>query len=403
MSDTSIKSSVISGGAGYAAFLEAAREVESILHAHDGLTETDLAEGYRYLAGMWLLHVERAFKSYDLDRPAFIRDMDNFRTWGLPTPDHHYYSAEIDGEGTYRVLGHRGGTIDYCFEVVSGLAGDDGVVGDRIDALESSTLAYEPDGRFELWVGGPQRDVNWMKAGPSARTLFVRQTVSDWQTEQPTPMLIERMDRPVPERQRPSQADVQGAFERAARGMVNHVRFLDDFAKNWGAVLPVNDYPAPSVGPADQGYFPGQFNTKGRWEVPAGQALVITVEPSDAKYQSLSLAHPLWFNSIDYRNVQSSLSGPQSRSSSDGMFRYVIAGSDPGVWNWLDTAGIESGFIFMRFQQIESGRPPAAPRCKLIPVDQVMAEFPDDEPRIDAATRHANARLRRLASDRRYS
>ena len=39
---------------------------------------------------------------------------------------------------------------------------------------------------------------------PKARVIFVRQTVSDWTVEQPTPMLIERIDRPTPPFRRPS-------------------------------------------------------------------------------------------------------------------------------------------------------------------------------------------------------
>lgn len=387
---------------GYAQFLDAAREVEAIIRAHPGTTDADLAEGYHYLAGMWIFHVERAFKSYDLDRPAFVRDMDNVRSWGLPTPDHHYYSAQIDGGGVYRVLGHRGNTVDYCFELVSGLAGDDGVVGDRIGALESSRLAIEADGRFELWIGGPERPGNWMKCDERARCLFVRQTVNDWATEQPTPMLIERMDQPVPVPRRPALADIQQLYTIAARNMVDQVKFLDDFARNWSKVLPLNDYPAPTVGPADAGYFPGQFNTKGRWEVPAGQALVITIEPCDAKYQSLALAHPLWFNSFIPRSIQSSITGAQSRVSSDGRYRYVLAGKDPGVWNWLDTTGVESGFIFMRFQQLASGIPPKKPLTKLVPLAAVKDEFPADEARVTPEARRETARLRRLAADRRY-
>ncbi|QNO28414.1 hypothetical protein EEB18_005525 [Sphingopyxis sp. OPL5] len=388
---------------GYTQFLEAAREVEAIIRAHPGTTDADLAEGYHYLSGMWIFHVERAFKSYDVDRPAFVRDMDNVRTWGLPTPDHHYYSAQIDGTGVYRLFGNRGTTVDYCFELVSGLAGDDGVVGDRIGVLESSRLQIEADGHFELWIGGPERPGNWMPCDQRARCLFVRQTVNDWLTEQPTPMLIERMDKPTPIPRRPALADVQKLYAIAAKNMVDQVRFLDDFAQNWGKILPVNAYPAPSVGPADAGYFPGQYNTKGRWEVPAGKALVITIEPNDARYQSLALAHPLWFNSLSPRSVQSSITGAQSLASSDGRFRYVIAGEDPGVWNWLDTTGITSGFIFMRFQQLASRTPPGAPQTRLVSLAAVRDAFPADEPRVSPTERQAISRLRRLSADRRYA
>ncbi|WP_299694621.1 hypothetical protein [Hydrocarboniphaga sp.] len=354
---------------------------------------------------MWNFHLERVFKGYDLDRPCFVRDMDQIRTWGLPTPDHHYFSAQIDGMGEYRIIGNRGNTVDYCFEILSGLAGDDGVVGDRIDALETGRLQTDADGRFELFVGGSPRSGNWMKAGAKARTVFVRQTVNDWTREQPTPMLIERLGEgraKLPFR-RPSPDEVQALFVQAATELVHQVRFMNDFSLNWAQILPLNELQAPAVGPADAGYFPGQFNTKCRFKVHADQALIITMEPSTALYQSLALAHPHWFNSIHYRNVQSSLNATQSRVSSDGLFRFVISPKDPGVYNWLDTAGLESGFLFVRLQRLVSGRPPKKLDTKLVPFTAVRDEFPADEQRVDQETRFAIQRIRRLSADKRYA
>src|SRR3546814_7919214 len=107
---------------------------------------------------------------------------------------HHYYAAQIDGNGEYRITGKKGRTVDYCFEILSGLVGDDGVPGERIDALEVGGIQIEADGTFELLVGTAPRSRNRLKAGPTARTIFVRQTTSDWYTEQDTAMLIERLD-----------------------------------------------------------------------------------------------------------------------------------------------------------------------------------------------------------------
>lgn len=384
-------------------FLAAAREVEDIICAHAEVSDRDLAEGYLYLAGMWVFHLERVFKGHDVDRPCFVRDMDPTRTWGLPTPDHHYYSAQIDGRGEYRILGHRGATADYCFEVLSGLAGDDGVIGDRVDALDASRLKTEADGRFELFVGGVPRASNWLKGGDNARVVFVRQTVSDWTREQPTPMLIERIDIPERRFERPSAEAVQAQLKQAADRLVQQVRFLDDFSRNWANTLPVNVLPAPAVGPADSGYFPGQFNTKCRFELPEGHALVLTCEAAPARYQSLALANPHWFNSIHYRNLQSSLTLSQSRPSSDGLYRFVIGPEDPGVYNWLDTGGQSQGFLFLRYQGLADGRPPQRPKTALLPLADLSKAFPEDEERVSEAARVEMLRQRRLSADRRFA
>lgn len=290
---------------------------------------------------MWNFHLERVFKGYDLDRPCFVRVMDSHRSWGFPTPDHHYFSAQIDGCGEYRILGERGDTVDYCFEILTGLVGDDGVIGRRIDALEASRMSFDAEGRYELFVGGAPRAKYWLRADTDARTIFVRQTSNDWRTEGATPMLIERLDRfdgntPQP---RPSAQAVQTLFHQAASNLVDQVRFLDTFSQQWKQMLPVNELPAPAVGPADAGYFPGQYNTKCRFIIKAGEALIVTLAPSTALYQRLALGHPLWFNCLQPRSVQSTLNMAQSTPSSDGLLRYVILAEDPGVMNWLDTAG----------------------------------------------------------------
>lgn len=388
-------------GYGYRAFLDAARDIEELVRSRPEASERDVAEGYSYLAGMWQLHLERALKGDDVDRPCFVRDMDSVRNWGLPTPDHHYYSAQIDGRGTYRIQGHRGSVSDYCFEILTGLVGDDGIAGRRIAALEASRMQFEADGRFELWVGGEPRDGNWLPSDAEARTIFVRQTVGDWRTESPTPMLIERVDTFADRRPPPSADDIQLRLQRAARRLVDQVRFLDRFSRHWAQTLPLNELPPPAVGPADAGYFPGQYNTKCRFEFQPGEALLLTMPPCAARYQSVSLGHPLWFNSIDPRNVQSTLNHLQSRSSEDGQLRFVICDRDPGFLNWLDTGGQTRGFVFVRYQQVQGGAPPA-PAVRRMPVPELSSAMPPREPTCDPAGRSEAARLRRLGLDRRF-
>jgi hypothetical protein len=285
---------------------------------------------------------------------------------------------------------------DTCFELLTGLVGDDGVVGRRIAALEASRMQFDAEGRFTLFVGGERQGANWMPSDPAATTLFVRQTVNDWQTEAATPMLIERIDRHADFR-RPSSEDVQQRLARAARRLVDQVRFLDQFARHWMATLPLNELPLPTVGPADAGYFPGQFNTKCRFAFAAGEALLLTLPPCTARYQSVSLGHPLWFNSLHPREVQSTLNLAQSAVSRDGGHRYVICDQDPGCENWLDTAGQTTGFVFVRYQRLDGGAPPL-PTLERRP----LSAFLDEEAKCTAADRHNAARARRLGLDRRF-
>ena len=56
-----------------------------------------------------------------------------------------------------------------------------------------------------------------------------------------------------------------------------------------------------------------------------------------------------WWETIDYANHQSSLNGFQAVIDDDGFFRAVVAGRDPGVTNWLDTAGHRQGPMIFRW------------------------------------------------------
>jgi hypothetical protein len=60
----------------------------------------------------------------------------------------------------------------------------------------------------------------------------------------------------------------------------------------------------------------------------------------------------LWnkhMQTLEYRTRQTSLNAAQITLEADGSFRIVIAHSDPGVPNWLDTEGHTRGSIFWRF------------------------------------------------------
>jgi hypothetical protein len=52
---------------------------------------------------------------------------------------------------------------------------------------------------------------------------------------------------------------------------------------------------------------------------------------------------------LDYRYRRISLNRTQTTLESDGSFKIVLAASDPGVPNWLDSEGRPSGSVFWRF------------------------------------------------------
>ena len=101
----------------------------------------------------------------------------------------------------------------------------------------------------------------------------------------------------------------------------------------------------------------------------------------------MSLAN-WWWEAIDFTARQSSLNHAQARLDADGVFRGVIAHEDPGVPNWLDTAGHERGTLIARFVMAEE-----APVIRSRSVK--LAALRDELPADDAARRaRASARPR---------
>ena len=82
-------------------------------------------------------------------------------------------------------------------------------------------------------------------------------------------------------------------------------------------------------------------------ELDPEEALILEVEPPQGVYWSYSLGNP-WWETIHYGRHQSSLNAHQAVVDSDGLVRVVLCGRDPGMANWLDTAGYSNGAMILR-------------------------------------------------------
>jgi hypothetical protein len=58
--------------------------------------------------------------------------------------------------------------------------------------------------------------------------------------------------------------------------------------------------------------------------------------------------------SLDYRYHRVSLNHAQATLEPDGSFRLVVAHRDPGMPNWISTAGHRDGVVFCRWLQAEA-------------------------------------------------
>jgi hypothetical protein len=122
---------------------------------------------------------------------------------------------------------------------------------------------------------------------------------------------------------------------------------ISQFANQWDPHLsrPVSDLPA-----IYHAY----------WDLRPGECLLIETPAPQGEYWGIQLANGLW-NTLDFANRQTSLNRAQAHIDEDGMFRAVIAHTDPQVANWLDTLGHQQGSVHLRFL------PPAVPGAPVRP------------------------------------
>jgi hypothetical protein len=371
----------------------------------------NLAEGYRYLMGFVHSAVERAFHG-DPARPAFRNALSIVNRATIDNADAIYFFAPIDGRAQYRIRGrvadHRAwrGEVPapagrkaphyVIFEASAGaLAGDSGDLRElmpgvkaRTGWLDSSALEVAADGCFEILLA-PERPaghtgnfISTLKVVsrphpfdpdvPPERfacTVSGRQLSNDWQREDAIHLAIHQLgtEGSAPPGYGPEQAAAE--LRRCGELVRGQMHFWNAF---WTVLMgtyghreggiPGVEFPRNAFNTlnAASGATGGGMGTNlyagGVFELGEGEALVIENriprEPQP-QYIGFQLGN-LWGESSDYANRLASLNGHQSDVDPDGVIRLVVAHRDPGVPNWLDTAGRREGFLTPRWAYSET-------------------------------------------------
>ena len=78
------------------------------------------------------------------------------------------------------------------------------------------------------------------------------------------------------------------------------------------------------------------------------EMLLIEVVPPACEYWMIAL-HNHWMETLDYVHHQTTLNCHSAQLEPDGSVRFIVAHRDPGVPNWLDTAGHTRGTVGVRW------------------------------------------------------
>ena len=368
-------------------FCERLKDLGQIIES-EGVPENELdrLEGYRYLLASLAEGIDKALYLSDLSDPQLRLNVTKYRTRAMPSSDARYLSADLTGEGTYRLSGRLGNAPHITVQAYGGYR-----------ALESFDIASAADeaGNFDIVIGGPESPGHWMPISPQATLLLFREYFADWDTARPSKFTLERLDRP--ERGTPlSPETLTALLDTAAGDLERQVPYwksrMDEIRANHDNDLsPVTEL--GDVGLGDIVYGTGWF------DLELDEALLIELTPPEAVHWSFQLGN-YWGEPLDFANFTSSLNGHQAVSGSDGVYRLVIAHSDPGIPNWLATAGHREGIIFYRYHLAKTRPVPAARRVALEDLESLL---PADTPRVTPDERQAEIDRRRASVIRRWS
>jgi hypothetical protein len=332
-----------------------------------------------------------------------------FSNNGNVNPDGVYYFTTLDDDGIYRLSGSRG-----TLRVVDLQLGDSAVyaTGKMNEAqnfgptlanydLDLDGLHLGENGEFEC-ILSPERPEgyagDWWRLPPNTNYLLVRQFSYDWIGEIDARIAIERLDRPAA---RPPQAgdEIRARLDRISQFVHSRLKTLSLAAhqeRGLGSPRLHNNVVSIDYAP-DQAGRAAQLYVAGRFEIALDEALVVQLNPGECRYWNIHVCNELT-STLDFMNRLIGLNGFQAKPSSDGSYHLVIAASDPGVPNWLDTMSYERGFIWGRMDGCQNSDPPITQKVKL---GDVRDHLPADTPLISADERDAEIRLRRKGAQLR--
>lgn len=411
----------------------------------------NLAEGYRYLMGYLLGSLERAL--HDPLYPRFMRSIQPMNRATIDNADAVYLYTEIDGNYSYRIRGrgldsrHWRGQAPVAgprapqyiiFELASGYAGDSGslmelIPGTRIntDTLDCHALQVEADGSFEILIA-PSKPANYegnfllskrvsQEVEHVGRFLSCRELFHDWANEDLLDLEILRIDC---EQDPKPPIDPKGAIEMlgtVGTNTNNQMRFWNVFytqlletygktelglsAEGERPFMPTNDMNAPNaMGLATGGGQSTNIYAGGVFDLEENEALLIESEvPVAPSFLGFHLSN-LWGESLDFESYQSNLSAAMMEVLDDDVYRWVVSHRDPGIANWLDTTGLQKGFLTVRYTYEEQPPEHQWPTLSVrkIPVDSARDYFPAQAASVDGAYRNAQRLIRHRHVQRRY-
>jgi hypothetical protein len=335
-SDASDATQRVVSGAAWAEFCDALKAAgDEILRP--GISDPlDIAEGYRMLTRLLRGDLEGRLEYGYPAFPHLICTCHETIKIVAENPDNLYLGTSLAGRYDYRIWGTRGEAKWLSFNTFAAGGFGSGNRRGTGTTLHEHQLQVDDDGSFELWLSQTPHDGNWLALEPDTTSLAIRQTFLHKATDRPAELHIERIGQAgeTP----PPLTPEHLAFSLAAS--TAYVRTITSIGASWAernAAHPNEFYDA-------QGDETRLFkDPQIAWHmayvtIAPDEALVVEFTPPACDYWMLVM-HNHWMETLDYRYHSVLVNSATAQYESDGSVRIVVAHVDPGVDNWLSTAG----------------------------------------------------------------
>jgi len=333
----------------------------------------DIADGHRNILHLLSAALDVLVEA-DPQRPLFQRLVSPTRKIQGDNPDAIYFYTPILDDRAYRIRGNTAGAAYTSISMEIGSAGGHYPTG-VARAISDKELKVAADGSYELILSPDQRPGNWFKlekgvGSITTRHYFETEPSIEKDLDKVIPLSIEPLDAVAP---RPAPTDESIAASIRAVGAWMHSFTLEQqpmvgpgrTVPSWVSTVP-NTFNPPALPDGKIG-----FANRDAWYAMApyflkpDQALVIEGRFPKCRFANVMLWNR-FLQTYDYMTHRVSLNRKQTKLEADGSFRIVIAHSDPGVPNWLDTQGRPTGLVYWRFIFPDEPIQPLA--AKVVPV-----------------------------------
>lgn len=336
---------------------------QRVVETTEGESDIDRLEGFRLLARMTASGFER-FLEHNTSTPAeFFEIQGPTRKYAGDNPDQRYHAIPIDGSKTYRIRGQRGNSVLLELGVYGGnLSFADGKTdgsGQRrlVAFLDESQIKFESDGSFEIILSAEKYPGNWVELTPDSANVLMRSYFKDPRNKDIN-LSIEALNEDGPAKPLDQQT--------LAAALLGAGLFVDTTAKVWGGWMDVVAQRSDNtlMPLADNGDLltPGGIKYhQGYWNLKADEALIIEFDSVQVPYWGF-ITMNRWMESLEWRDRIVNLNNFNTTVSADGKVRIIVAHQDPGLPNWIDTAGHDQGLMSTRFARLKGALPEATTR-----------------------------------------